>query len=239
MSRPRYSRIRQMISELLEKNRVTAPPVPVEAIVRAEEVSVRYSDLREISGLAVRKERTALIGVNRNHSPGRRRFTLAHEFGHIMLHRGKELRFDKDFRVNLRSGTSSDGTDIEEIEANFFAASLLMPKRFLDDDERTLSMEIEDPRAIRELAKAYLVSAQAMSTRLLILYGRRPSEIGGGENSEHSGRESGRSGNFNGTRRDPIPDWDPIVSAEGGKPDYHVEERGQRKSQPGKRNGLR
>jgi len=173
VGRPRYSRIKQLVSGLLEKKPVKEPPIPVEAIVRAEGVSVRYSDLGEISGLVVRKGGTSLIGVNRTHSPGRRRFTLAHEFGHVLLHEGKELRFDTDFRVNLRSEISSTGTDIEEIEANFFAASLLMPEKFLDQDERTLSLEIEDAKAVQELAKSYLVSAQAMSTRLLILYGRR------------------------------------------------------------------
>jgi Zn-dependent peptidase ImmA (M78 family) len=178
-SRPRYSRIKQIVSALLDKNLVKEPPVPVEAIVRAtEDTSVRYSDLGEISGLVVRKDGKTLIGVNRTHSPGRRRFTLAHEFGHVLLHEGKELHFDTDFRVNLRSDMSSTGTDIEEIEANFFAASLLMPEKFLDKDKRTVSLEIEDAKAVQDLAKSYLVSAQAMSTRLLILYGRRFASVG-------------------------------------------------------------
>jgi Zn-dependent peptidase ImmA (M78 family) len=169
----------RLLNELLEKHRVTKPPVPVEAIVRAGEgVSVRYSDLKDISGLVVRKDGNALIGVNRAHSPGRRRFTLAHEFAHVLLHEGKELRFDKDFRVNLRSEMSSTGTDIEEIEANFFAASLLMPRKSLDDDPRTLTIEVEDARAVQELARAYIVSTQAMSVRLLKLYGRRSSPVG-------------------------------------------------------------
>jgi len=176
LARPRYSRMERLIGELLVHHRVTRPPVPVEAIVRAREgVSVRYSDLKDISGLVLRKDGAALIGVNRTHSPVRRRFTLAHEFAHVLLHDGAELRFDRHFRVNLRSDLSSTGTDIEEIEANFFAASLLMPRKFLDDDERTLTIEVEDARAVRELAREYIVSAQAMSWRLSNLYGRRSS----------------------------------------------------------------
>jgi Zn-dependent peptidase ImmA (M78 family) len=179
LARPRYSRIERHVHELLEKHHVTMPPVPVEAIVRASEgVSVRYSDLKEISGLVVRKDGNAIIGVNRTDSTVRRRFTLAHEFAHVLLHEGKELRFDKDFRVNLRSEISSTGTDIEEIEANFFAGSLLMPRKFLDDDPRTLTIEVEDARAVQELARAYIVSTQAMSVRLLKLYGRRSSLVG-------------------------------------------------------------
>jgi len=178
LARPRYSRVERLTDELLAKHRVKAPPVPVEAIVRADEgVSVRYSDLKDISGLVVRKGGNALIGVNRMHSTVRRRFTLAHEFAHVLLHEGAELRFDKHFRVNLRSDLSSTGTDIEEIEANFFAACLLMPRRFLDDDERTLTIEIEDAMAVRELARTYAVSVQAMSWRLSNLYGRRSTHV--------------------------------------------------------------
>jgi Zn-dependent peptidase ImmA (M78 family) len=66
---------------------------------------------------------------------------------------------------------------IEEIEANFFAASLLMPRRFLDKDPRTLTIEIEDAKAVQELARAYTVSTQAMSVRLMNLYGRRSSAV--------------------------------------------------------------
>ena len=179
LARPRYLRVERLVGDLLDKHRVTAPPVPVEAIVRATEgISVRYSDLKEISGLVVRKGGTALIGVNRAHSPVRRRFTLVHEYAHVLLHEGKELRFDADFRVNLRSDVSSTGTDIEEVEANFFAASLLMPRRFLEKDPRTLSIEIEDAKAVQELARTYIVSTQAMSVRLLNLYGRRSVAIG-------------------------------------------------------------
>jgi len=167
------------VDELLDTHHVTAPPVPVEAIVRGTEgVSVRYSDLKDISGLVVRKGEAILIGVNRTHSPVRRRFTLAHEYAHVRLHEGKELRFDTDFRVNLRSDMSSAGTDIEEIEANFFAASLLMPRQFLDKDPRTATIEIEDAKAIQDLARAYIVSTQAMSVRLLNLYGRRSARVG-------------------------------------------------------------
>jgi len=173
-ARPRYARIERLVDALLEQACVTEPPVPVEAIVRATPgVSVRYSDLKDISGVVVRKGAAALIGVNRAHSPVRRRFTLVHEFGHVLLHEGKEVRFDTDFRVSLRSNLSSSGTDIEEVEANFFAASLLMPRRFLDRDSRTFSIEIEDAKAVQDLARAYFVSTQAMSVRLLHLYGRR------------------------------------------------------------------
>jgi Zn-dependent peptidase ImmA (M78 family) len=82
--------------------------------------------------------------------------------------------FDKEFRYNIRSNKSGLCPDTEEIEANFFAACLLMPRRVMDHDGRTHSIEIEDPTALRELARAYGVSSQAMALRLTNVARRSP-----------------------------------------------------------------
>lgn len=56
-----------------------------------------------------------------NQNPGRNNFTLAHEIGHYVLgHVGKKFRIDK---YNYDDSEDS----MQEIEANFFAATLLMP----------------------------------------------------------------------------------------------------------------
>jgi Zn-dependent peptidase ImmA (M78 family) len=165
--RPRYSHIERLVTSLLGRSAITRPPVPIEEIIRKHgEIAVKYSDLDEVSGLVVRQAGNIVIGVNRAHSATRRRFTLAHEFGHVLLHEGKEVRFDKEFRYNLRSDISTTGLDAEEVEANFFAASLLMPRAFMDADPRTHSVEVEDTAGLRELARSYGVSPQAMALRL-------------------------------------------------------------------------
>ena len=104
--------------------------------------------------------------MNKKQAPARQRFTLAHELAHALLHPGKEVRFDKDFRVNLRSEASGLGVDVEEIEANFFAASLLMPRRFLQADPEAALVDVEDARAVARLATRYGVSPHAMTIRL-------------------------------------------------------------------------
>ena len=83
------------------------------------------------------------------------------------------MHYDKDYRVSLRSEASSKGTNIEEIEANFFAASLLMPDKFLRVDPRAVEMDVENEVAVDALARAYGVSAQAMTHRLLRMVSRR------------------------------------------------------------------
>ncbi len=111
--------------------------------------------------------------MNKDHAPTRRRFTIAHVLAHALLHHGDEVRYDKDFRVNLRSEASGLGVDVEEIEANFFAARLLMPRRFLEADPQAALVDVEDAQAVGRLAKRYGVSSHAMSIRLGSLAVRR------------------------------------------------------------------
>ena len=72
-----------------------------------------------------------MIGVNSLHQVHRQRFTMAHECGHLLLHRGKRVYIDHTFRVNSRAlvnnrdGSSASATDPEEIEAKRFAAELV------------------------------------------------------------------------------------------------------------------
>ena len=115
----------QLADSLLREAGVTDAPVPIEEIIRGQGVLVRVMDLKEVSGLVVRDNNHTVIGVNRAHPLTRRRFTLAHELAHALLHEGKEVHYDTDFRVDFRSGTSSLGIDVVEMEANFFAASIL------------------------------------------------------------------------------------------------------------------
>lgn len=160
--KPRYGRIEALANSLLVEAGITAPPVPVEQIVKARGIAIQLKELGEVSGIVVRKDSTIVIGVNKGEAPTRRRFTIAHEFGHALLHRGEEVHFDKAFRFNLRSGASS----IEETEANFFAACILMPRHFLETDQAVAQLDAEDPAAVAALARRYHVSPHAMSIRL-------------------------------------------------------------------------
>jgi Zn-dependent peptidase ImmA (M78 family) len=172
--RPRYSRIQQLTETLLAETGVTAPPVPVEALIRARGIKIRpTASLGDVSGLVLRKGGETIIGVNKKEVRTRQRFSLAHELAHALLHPGKEVRYDRDFRVNLRSEASGLGVDVEEIEANFFAACLLMPRRFLEADPEAALVDVEDVDAVKQLANRYGVSVHAMSIRLGNLAPRR------------------------------------------------------------------
>jgi len=72
---------------------------------------------------------------------------------------------DRHFVIN-RDTSSSEGTTREEVEANQFAAELLMPVRFLLRDIRTSDFDLESDDGVQSLAKKYGVSVSAMSYRV-------------------------------------------------------------------------
>lgn len=158
-------RIERKVEELLEKFRVRRPPVPVDKIVRRLELqlfSLPADD--EISGAIIRREHQVIIAVNPAHHLNRQRFTIAHELGHYFLHEGLEEHVDENFRVAWRNANSSKAINWNEIEANRFAAELLMPTRFLEKDLN--SLENIDKRTVALLARKYIVSPEAMKIRL-------------------------------------------------------------------------
>ena len=79
-----------------------------------------------------------------------------------------------------RGATSNPGTvDIDEVEANLFAVSLLMPERWLRRDCRMMfditpgprgpRFDIEHDARIEQLVDRYEVSVQLMTIRLVDL----------------------------------------------------------------------
>jgi len=62
---------------------------------------------------------------NDPHPLVRQRFSIAHEIGHFILHQKQgQLFIDKTYKVFLRDQLSSSGENIQEIQANQFAAAL-------------------------------------------------------------------------------------------------------------------
>jgi Zn-dependent peptidase ImmA (M78 family) len=153
------------VSELLRRNRVIRPPVRVERIAESLGLQVRFAPLdADVSGAILRSGTGVVIGVNSSDHSNRQRFTIAHEIGHFIYHTGVRVHIDRDFRLNLRDEQSSKAANWEEIEANRFAAELLMPQGFLTKDVESIGAI--DEEVIEGLARRYKVSAQAMQFRL-------------------------------------------------------------------------
>ncbi len=115
------------------------------------------------------KDGVPIIGVNSLHHPNRQRFTIAHELGHLELHRQmitSNVHVDKNFPALMRDRKSATGTEQIEIEANQFAAELLMPIALIEQALAGKQFDIDDDGPIEELAKKLRVSKQALEYRI-------------------------------------------------------------------------
>lgn len=169
----RRKHIRTLVERLLAEHRVRSAPVDVRGVAATLGVEVQETPAEDgLSGFLYRdrKRKSAIIGVNADHSPNRRNFTAAHELGHYLLHDFDDLHVDRDFKVWLRNDASSYGTDAQEKEANLFAAELLMPVGFLARDVQEIgTIDLLDEEILKDLAAKYGVSTQAMTFRLAYL----------------------------------------------------------------------
>jgi len=165
---PRYNLAKRKAQQLLAQANITAVPVPLETIAAAIDAKIYYEPYNgeHMSGMAYREDGQHLIGVNSLHSKRRQRFTIAHEIGHLVLHTKDDIHVDETLPM-FRTERSSLAIDDKEIEANQFAAELLMPAVWLLKDLRNRHIDIEeDDQVIKELADTYGVSTQAMTIRL-------------------------------------------------------------------------
>jgi Zn-dependent peptidase ImmA (M78 family) len=151
-----------------------APSIDVEGIARSLGVTVRYESTNaDVSGALFKRGGKAIIGVNPDHPRNRQRFTIAHEVGHFILHRGDLYMDEADAYPNesqgkhrlLRDQVSAQASDPKEIEANRFAAALLMPAFMLKDTLSSYILPLKQ-KDIEALASEYEVSLQAMAFRL-------------------------------------------------------------------------
>ncbi|WP_328614563.1 ImmA/IrrE family metallo-endopeptidase [Amycolatopsis sp. NBC_00355] len=164
--------IEQRAQDLLAYYNASTIPVLVEAIARAAGIQVvRSPAAGQESGFLMRDGQRVLIGLNSNDSPRRQRFTIAHELGHFTLHEGRPLIVDHTVRFNKRDDVSSAATHPEEIQANAFAAALLMPEPSVYSAvRRHVNSGVATQMHLTELlADEFDVSEQAMTWRLVNL----------------------------------------------------------------------
>lgn len=152
--------------QILDQGRYETP-VDVERIAQRLNITIRMQELEEnVSGVLIIKQERAVIGVNKDHHPHRQRFTIAHEIGHFLLHRSSDRVFIDAAPVFFRDENTSSGRDPQEIEANQFAAELLMPERELRALVSVQPIDVFDDAGVRRLATHFGVSAQALTIRL-------------------------------------------------------------------------
>lgn len=139
----RRAHCRRAAEQLLKRSGVKKAPVPVEEVARKSGYEVKIEDLpRGVDARLRVSGGRRVIELASGQAPVRRRFSIAHELGHITLgHRHGE-------------------TEVAEQEANAFAGALLVPRAWLKRDVETYSRVLEFARRYEVSRDVILIAAR-------------------------------------------------------------------------------
>ena len=147
---------------LLKELGITSCPVDPYAIADKIGVFVKEDDVDSYAGMIIVVEGQALISVRRSTREGtRKRFTVAHELGHYRIpgHLSPDV---PSFRCSDEDLNTFQGHAKKEVEANNFAAELLMPE---DHFRARIDGEDLGYQLIQELMNEYETSLTATCLR--------------------------------------------------------------------------
>lgn len=153
--------MRLSAQEVLDKYWDGSIPVKTIAIANKMGVLVYRQEGMDVSGLVEIRDGKHVIVFNASEPAVRQRFTIAHEIGHIALAHSTNSQgvLFRDDVSKFMSGV----VDYREVEANKFAAELLMPSSSV-----RLACNLENI-TITKLADLFQVSGAAMEYRLINL----------------------------------------------------------------------
>ena len=148
-----------IVKDLSAQGFINGSVVDIEKIIKSKGVGIVYDDTLDssTSGYLRKTNGNWVIGVNKKHHPKRRRFTLAHEFGHFILHKNEDMVFEDEVLFRDENLTAI------EYAANRFAAELLMPQDLFVSSIKKGETSLED------LAEQFEVSTLAVKNRVLTL----------------------------------------------------------------------
>jgi Zn-dependent peptidase ImmA (M78 family) len=137
--------------------------IPVDPVELANKLNIRVHNAKfsepNLSGMIARRGNNVSILVNQSEPPYRKRFTIAHELGHSLLHLSSDGEL-VDYTTDLfRIGESDDEVKRIEVEANQFAAALLM-------DAELVKIQWEKTPSMETMAMIFNVSEEAMGYRI-------------------------------------------------------------------------
>lgn len=157
----------EQVAEDLRRRHGADIPVDVHFLAKQSGIVVMPRDLEDsVSGILVVRDGEGVIAVNKDHPKSRQRFSIAHELGHWYLHSATTNVFVDTTSIYFRNREASEGDRRQEVEANTFAAALLMPAQPLREAVGPMQLDPSDDLAFRRLAAKFSVSIQALGIRL-------------------------------------------------------------------------
>jgi Zn-dependent peptidase ImmA (M78 family) len=159
-------------NELVARYTSGRPPYDPYSIADALQVRVQERSLNGLEGYVQLEGNRWSVVISSSGPRTRRRFTLAHELGHVLLFRAGEEGCARDL-MRYRSGDFQPDLHQdpdEEALCNAFAQELLMPR---SDVEERLQLKTVSPRSILDFAREFDVSIQAAALKSITVLGKR------------------------------------------------------------------
>lgn len=144
--------------------------IPMDIFVAALGATLIEESLPNSDGKIIRGNTKTLIKINSDIIfEERKRFTIAHEIGHYLLHNKLELDVHNETSNSLNWFNSTEQQakkGIQEWEANDFAAELLMPEALV---RKETFRKIFSPDLVKQLSTRFKTSITSIIYRLLSL----------------------------------------------------------------------
>ena len=157
--------IEKRAMEILRQHGLFSVPVDPVVLANREGIKVHNAKFADegISGMVARRGGNVTMLVDQADPTYRKRFSIAHELGHHFLHLagdGEIVTKKIDlFRECMKPEYEGDEDKRKEVEANQFAAALLMPELLVKE-------AYAKTESLREMARLFNVSEDAMGIRL-------------------------------------------------------------------------
>jgi len=168
-TRPKQTLAEAKAREIIQKLGITLPnEIDVVKIAALRKIRVKERSLNGCDGMMVRKDNRAIISV-RETIPNikKKRFVIAHELGHVLLHphikQSDIFSLSKFEQMQYRNSHS-------EMEANYFAAELLMPSHLFIDALNQVEPSFSE---IKRLANIFNTTLSATAIQF-VKYSREP-----------------------------------------------------------------
>jgi Zn-dependent peptidase ImmA (M78 family) len=134
--------------------------IPMDLFVAGIDALLIEEELKNCEGKIIFGESKNIIKVNSAiQFEERKRFVIAHEIGHLIMHKNMILPDDTFSNFNIIEGTEKFlKTGIQELEANEFAGELLMPTILFRQQAKDTKFS---PLLIKQLANRFNTSLTA------------------------------------------------------------------------------
>ncbi|MGV3629878.1 MAG: ImmA/IrrE family metallo-endopeptidase [Bacteroidota bacterium] len=148
------ARARQLLDEIGFDEITT---IPMDIFVSSLNATLIEEPIKNSDGTIVRGRSKTLIKVNSEIPyPEKKRFTIAHEVGHLLLHEQLEVHNENSNTLNwFNNAEQQMKTGIQEWEANDFAAELLMPEQIFLAEAKG---KVFGPELLKHLSERFQTS---------------------------------------------------------------------------------